>query len=93
MLEKEKYRYISIIKAWLKPTSKKVTADPPPKSLNQKIIGEIRNFMDQGQKLQEYRKKQMAQMRKRKAQNEEQKKAQSTLKKMAIIPENENKKL
>ena len=94
LLEEEKYNYISIIKAWLKPTSKKVAVEKKsPKSLHQKIIGEIRNFMDQGHKLQEHRKKQMAQMRKRKAQNEEQKKALSASKKMAIIPEEENKKL
>jgi len=64
LLEENKYNYINVIKAWISPSSNtKNKKDKPAKSLNQRVIGEIRNFMDQGQKLTEYRKKQHAQMR------------------------------
>jgi hypothetical protein len=64
LLEENKYNYINVIKAWISPSSNtKNKKDKPAKSLNQRVIGEIRNFMDQGEKLTEYRKKQRAQMR------------------------------
>jgi len=63
LLEENKYNYMKIIKEWINPPSnKKDTEDKPAKSLNQRVIGEIRNFMDEGYKLTEYRKKQKAYM-------------------------------
>ena len=54
---------MKIIKEWINPPSNKEdTEDKPAKSLNQRVIGEIRNFMDEGYKLTEYRKKQKAYM-------------------------------
>ena len=51
---------MNIIKEWINPPSKAPPAkkDKPSKSINQRMIGEIRNFMDQGYKLTQYRKKQ-----------------------------------
>ena len=63
LLEENKYNYMKIIKEWINPPSNKEdTEDKPAKSLNQRVIGEIRNFMDEGYKLTEYRKKQKAYM-------------------------------
>ena len=63
LLEGNKYNYMKIIKEWINPPSNKEdTEDKPAKSLNQRVIGEIRNFMDEGYKLTEYRKKQKAYM-------------------------------
>ena len=63
LLEENKYNYMKIIKEWINPPSNKGDAkDKPSKSLNQRVIGEIRNFMDEGYKLTEYRKKQKAYM-------------------------------
>lgn len=63
LLEENKYNYMKIIKEWINPPSnKKDTEDKLAKSLNQRVIGEIRNFMDEGYKLTEYRKKQKAYM-------------------------------
>ena len=57
MLEENKYNYIMIIKNWLKPSLDVSAAEvQPSKSLNQRVIGEIRNFMDEGYKLIKYRK-------------------------------------
>ena len=62
--------------------------DKPAKSLNQRVIGEIRNFMDQGHKLTEYRKKQNAHMQ-RLQELRKQKKEREKLKPIA----EENKKI
>ena len=63
LLEENKYNYMKIIKEWINPPSnKKAKEDKTSKSLNQRVIGEIRNFMDEGYKLTEYRKKQKAYM-------------------------------
>ena len=63
LLEENKYNYMKIIKEWINPPSnKKDKEDKTSKSLNQRVIGEIRNFMDEGYKLTEYRKKQKAYM-------------------------------
>ena len=63
MLEENKYNYIMIIKNWLKPSLDVSAAEvQPSKSLNQRVIGEIRNFMDEGYKLIKYRKQQKAYM-------------------------------
>ena len=63
LLERNKYNNMKINKEWINPPSNKEdTEDKPAKSLNQRVIGEIRNFMDEGYKLTEYRKKQKAYM-------------------------------
>ena len=89
LLEENKYNYINVIKAWITSSSNtKNKKDKPAKSLNQRVIGEIRNFMDQGQKLTEYRKKQNAHMQ-RLQELRKQKKEREKLKPIA----EENKKI
>ena len=67
LLQENQYNYLKVIKEWLKPDIQKDKREEKPlKSLNQKIIGEIRNFMDEGAKLAEYRKQQMAFVKKMK---------------------------
>lgn len=64
LLEADNYNYLKIIKAWINPSIKtEPEEEKPSKSLNQRVIGEIRNFMDQGYKLTELRKKQAAHRR------------------------------
>ena len=75
LLEENKYNYMKIIKEWINPPSnKKDTEDKPAKSLNQRVIGEIRNFMDEGYKSTENRKKQKAYMMRLKELRKKQKK-------------------
>lgn len=75
LLEENKYNYMKIIKEWITPPSNKGGAkDSPVKSLNQRVIGEIRNFMDEGCKLMKYRKKQKAYMMRRQELRKQQKK-------------------
>ena len=89
LLEENKYNYINVIKAWITSSSNtKNKKDKPAKSLNQRVIGEIRNFMDQGHKLTEYRKKQNAHMQ-RLQELRKQKKEREKLKPIA----EENKKI
>ena len=89
LLEENKYNYINVIKAWITSSSNtKNKKDKPAKSLNQRVIGEIRSFMDQGQKLTEYRKKQNAHMQ-RLQELRKQKKEREKLKPIA----EENKKI
>ena len=90
LLEENKYNYMKIIKEWINPPSnKKDTEDKPAKSLNQRVIGEIRNFMDEGYKLTEYRKKQKAYMMRL----QELRKKQQDETKLKTIAEEGNKKL
>ena len=87
LLEENKYNYMKIIKEWITPPSNKEGAeDSPVKSLNQRVIGEIRNFMDEGYKLMEYRKKQKAHMMRRQELRKQQKKRGENLK--TIVKEN-----
>ena len=58
LLEENNYNYLQVIKLYINPDIKK--KEKNPSSLNQQIIGEIRNFMDQGAKLTEQRRKKMA---------------------------------
>ena len=93
LLEENKYNYIIIIKNWLKaPLDVSAAEVKPSKSLNQRVIGEIRNFMDEGYKLTEYRKRQKAYMMRlqelRKKQN-----AKQTLKGNLKTIMEENKKI
>ena len=90
LLEENKYNYIKIIKEWLKSPSKgNDEVEKPSKSLNQQVIGEIRNFMDQSYKLTEYRKKQKAYMMRL----QELRKKQKEETKLKTIAEEGNKKL
>jgi len=89
LLEEEKYNYMKVIKKYMNPTPKEIEKKND-KSLNQQIIGEIRNFMDQGVKLTKYRKKQAA-YAKRVQQMQQRKKAEAERRKKAL--EDGNKKL
>ena len=90
LLEENKYNYIKIIKEWLKPPSNgDDEVEKAPKSLNQQVIGEIRNFMDEGYKLTEYRKQQKAYMMRL----QELRKKQQDETKLKTIAEEGNKKL
>ena len=88
LLEKEKYNYMKVIKGYMNPTPKET--QQKGKSLNQQIIGEIRNFMDQGVKLAEYRKKKAAHIRRMQQMQQKRKEVEESQKK-AI--EDGNKKL
>lgn len=89
LLEENKYNYMKIIKEWITPPSNKEgTEDSPVKSLNQRVIGEIRNFMDEGYKLMEYRKKQKAYMMRRQELRKQQKKQKGEEKLKTIVEEN-----
>ena len=89
LLEGNKYNYMKIIKEWINPPSNKEdTEDKPAKSLNQRVIGEIRNFMDEGYKLMEYRKKQKAYMMRRQELRKQQKKQKGEEKLKTIVEEN-----
>ena len=94
LLEKNKYNYMNIIKEWINPSSKATPAkkDKPSKSINQRMIGEIRNFMDQGYKLTQYRKKQKAYMMRLQELRKKQKEKEKEKTKLNTIHE-ENKKI
>ena len=89
LLEEEKYNYMKVIKKYMNPTPKEIEKKND-KSLNQQIIGEIRNFMDQGVKLTKFRKKQAA-YAKRVQQMQQRKKEEAERKKKAL--DEGNKKL
>ena len=57
-LEENGYRYIDIIKKYLNPNDNK--KQEKKKSINQKVLGEIRNFLDTGCKIMAARKKKEA---------------------------------
>ena len=86
LLEANNYNYINIIKEWINPSTNTENEDEKPsKSLNQRVIGEIRNFMDQGYKLTDLRKKQAAY---RRHLQELQKKQKNESKLKPIVEEN-----
>jgi len=77
LLEENNYNYLTIVKKYLNPKAGSEKKDIPSKSLNQQIFGEIRNFMDEGYKEIQRRKRILANMKKiqqmRKVQEEKKK--------------------
>ena len=63
LLEENNYDYLTIIKGYLQPKNDKKN-EKVCKTLNQKIFGEIRHFMDEGYKETQRRKKRDAYIKK-----------------------------
>ncbi len=58
-LQENNFQYIAVIKEYMKPTAAKgATAEPPPdkRSVNQMVMGEIRDFMDTANRMYSARK-------------------------------------
>ena len=77
LLEENNYNYLTIVKEYLNPKAESQKKDIVEKSLNQQIFGQIRNFLDEGYKEVERRKRIMAKTKKiqqmRKAHEDKQK--------------------
>ena len=83
-----KQNYLYVLKEYMNPNFDPKLKTTTSQSMNQRVFGEIRNFMDQGEKLLAFRKKKQKYIQRLNALKEEQDKK----KKLTIISEG-NKKI